>query len=285
MSKHEKTLTEYIDELADDDSRIQIQAAIALGEWGNDRAVSPLIKALSSKNDDFRREIARALKEIGNKRAIEPLLDVVYNDPSPEVRAEAAYDLGYFELDSNEIDILLDSLTDDHYLVRQNIAFALGKSKRRRGVKPLLKILENEENYNVRELVVWALGEIKDKRAIEPLIKALDDKHIAVRKNAAYALGRIKDPSAVEALQQSLLRDGEAKETAWALSKIMKKRLVIKILNEAFKKKRKDKVFADCVDICRVLIELDRKSAQRAIEEMLNDQDFRQYHEEIKTII
>lgn len=285
LSIHEKTLTEYIRELSSDEAKVQIQAAIALGEWGNDRAVSPLIKALSSKNDDFRREAARALKEIGNKRAITPLVNVVHNDPSPEVRAEAAYDLGYFVLSSKESDVLIESLNDEHYLVRQNIAFALGKIERKKSVMPLVKLLENEENYNVRELITWALGKLKDKRAIQPLILALNDKHIAVRRNAAYALGRLGDPSALNALKNSLLREGEAKEIAWALSKILKKRPAVKILKDSYKKKRKNRSFDDCVEICKVLFELDRTSAEELIKEMLNERDFVLYHEEIKAII
>ncbi len=285
LSKYEKTLTEYIDELDSDETKVQIQAAIALGEWGNDRAVSPLIRALSAKNDDFRREAARALKEIGNKRAIEPLIDVVYNDPSPEVRAEAAFDLGYFSLSSKEADVLIESLNDKHYLVRQNIAFALGKIGRRKSVMPLIKLLKKEENYNVRELIAWALGELKDKRAIQPLILTLDDKHIAVRRNAAYALGRLGDLLAVKALKNNLLREGEAKEIAWALSKILMKRPAVKILKESYKKKRKDRIYGDCVEICRVLFEIDRNSAEDLIKEMLNDSDFALYQEDIKTII
>ncbi len=280
-----KTLTEYIRDLHSDETKVQIQAAIALGEWDNDRAVTPLIKALSAKNDDFRRETARALKEIGNKRAIKPLLDVIYNDPSPEVRAEAAYALGYFALSSKQVDVLIDSLNDEHYLVRQNIVFALGKIKRRKSVLPLLKLLVSEENYNVRELIAWSLGELKDKRAIQPLIIALSDTHIAVRKNAAFALGRLADSSATTALKNNLLRDGEAKENAWALSKILKKRSVVKLLKQSFKKKKKEKVYEDCVEICRVLFEIERKSAEKLIKEMLNEIDFAHYHDEIKAII
>lgn len=285
LPKHEKTLTEYIRELRSDDAKVQIQAAIALGEWDNDRAVTPLIEALSAKDDDFRREAARALKEIGNKRAIKPLIDVIDNDPSPEVRAEAAYDLGYFTLSSKEVDVLIESLNDEHYLVRQNIAFALGKIRRRKSVMPLVKLLKKEENYNVRELIVWSLGELKDKRAIQPLILTLNDTHIAVRRNAAFALGRLGDPSAINALKNGFLRDGEAKEIAWAFSKILKKRPAVKILKDGYKKKRKERVFGDCVEICRTLIEIDRKSAKELIKDMLNERDFAQYHEEIKNII
>ena len=285
MSDYEKTLTEYIGDLSSEDTKVQIEAAIALGEWGNDRAVTPLIKALESKNDDVRREMARALKEIGNKRAIEPLIDLVYNDPSPEVKAEAAYDLGYFDLSSDEVDILLESLSNEHYLVRQNIAFALGKIQKRRAVKPLIKLLETEQNHNVRELIVWALGEMKDKRAIDPLIQALEDTHIAVRRNAAYALGRVGDPSAIDALLINLQRSGEAKETAWALGKVMKRRSVIKILNETFKRKKKEKELMDCIEICRVMMDIDQKSAKNFIKEMLNDQDFSSYHNEIESIV
>ena len=285
LSDHDKTLTQYIDELKSDDQKIRIKAAIALGEWGNDRAVTPLIHSLIHENDDFRREAARALKEIGNRRAVEPLIELLLNDNSPEIRAEVAYCLGYFKDAKEEVDALISSLEDEHYLVRQNVAFALGKIKRRKATSPLIDVLKKDENYNVREIAAWALGELNDKRATPQLIIALNDQKVEVRRNAAYSLGRLEDQSAIEPLMNQLLRVGETKEPAWAITKILKKRQAVKILKDTFKRKKKDKLIEDCIDICRVLIDVDRNSANNMISELLNEQEFSQYHSELKSII
>ncbi|MHA1504117.1 MAG: HEAT repeat domain-containing protein [Candidatus Heimdallarchaeota archaeon] len=286
MDSHEKTLTEYIEDLSSSDSRVRIDAAIILGEWGNDRAVKPLIECLFHEDDNFRREAARALKEIGNRRAIEPLVDVLMDDSYPEVRAEAAYDLGYFEGAKAFADSLIQALsTDGHYLVRQNAAFALGKLGSRKSVRPLLKVLQEEENYNVRENAAWALGEIKDKRAIEGLISATDDSHIAVRKKAAYALGRLKAVIALSVLQKQLTKKDEAKEAAWAISKIAKKSKAVSILKDACKRMKKDKIPVDSVEICRILISLDKKTGQQYIDKFLTDDTFKFYHSELKTLL
>jgi len=64
MSEHEKTLTEYIHELESEDANVRIEAAVALGDWGNDRAVTPHIEALLHPAENLRRTAARAVKEI-----------------------------------------------------------------------------------------------------------------------------------------------------------------------------------------------------------------------------
>ena len=74
MTEHEKTLTEYINELESDDPNVRIEAAVALGDWGNDRAVTPLIEALFHPDENMRRASARALKEISNRRSVETSL-------------------------------------------------------------------------------------------------------------------------------------------------------------------------------------------------------------------
>jgi len=285
LNSHEKTFTEYIEDLSSSDSRVRKDAALALGEWGNDRAVTPLIEALFHEDDNFRREVARALKEIGNKRAIEPLVDILLDDTYPEVRAEAAYDLGYIEGAKSHADALIQALKDDHYLVRQNAAFALGKLQSKKSVRQLLTILQDEENYNVRGNAAWALGEIKDKRAIDGLIAATNDKHITVRKKAAYALGRLKALSALSILQKQLYLNDEAKEAAWAISKIAKKPKAVSILKEACKRIKKDKTPEDSVEICRILISLDEKLGRQFIEEFLEEEAFKLYHAELKTLL
>ncbi|NHJ87718.1 MAG: HEAT repeat domain-containing protein [Asgard group archaeon] len=285
MSNYEKTLGEYISDLNSADPKIRITAASILGEWGNDRAVNPLLEALVHQDENLRRESARALKEICNRRSIEPLFERVLKDPSPEVRAEAAYALGYFKKYSPDVDSLILALEDSHHLVRQNAAFALGKIGRRKSVKPLMDLLAKDENVNVREMVVWALGELNDKRAVPLLIKSLDDSRLIVRKNAAFALGRLQDTSAIDSIKKHLLQENESKECAWALSRLMKKRVALEILKDAFKKMRKEVHIEDSIEICKIINQLDKKTAESFIKEMLADNRYNAYQDDIKLIV
>lgn len=70
------------------------RAAIALGELADERAVEPLINALSNKNDDVRQVAAESLGKIGDIRAIEPLKQAE-NDEYKSVRDSARSALEY----------------------------------------------------------------------------------------------------------------------------------------------------------------------------------------------
>ncbi|NHJ47788.1 MAG: HEAT repeat domain-containing protein [Asgard group archaeon] len=282
MPDYEKSLTEYIKDLKSDDSKIRIKAAIILGEWGNDRAVTPLIAALSHPDENLRRESVHALKEICNRRSIEPLLDLLKTEPTAEVKSEIAYALGFFSKYTVEIDNLIDALSDEHPLVRQNAAFALGKIRRRKSVKKLISLLEKDTSIKVQEMVIWALGEIKDKRAVPVLLKAMKDDQISIRKNAAYALGLFKEKTAINLLKAQLTRPGEAKEAAWALNRILSDKETKSVLRKAFQKMFRDKQGEDCVEICRVLINKDKETTQRYINDMLDDMDFAPFHRDLK---
>lgn len=64
------------------------EAAEALGEIRDPRAVEPLIGALKDRDHEVRAEAADALARIGDPRAVEPL-NALLGDPRPEVRRAA----------------------------------------------------------------------------------------------------------------------------------------------------------------------------------------------------
>jgi len=70
MNKVEK----LIRELRDKDWRVRWDAALALREIGDERAVEPLINALRDGYSEVCRAAAEALGKIGDKKAIEPLI-------------------------------------------------------------------------------------------------------------------------------------------------------------------------------------------------------------------
>ena len=84
----------------------------------------------------------------------------------------------------------IEALTDPYSDVRKHAAKALGNSKDRQAVLPLIKALK-DRNPGVRKVAASSLGEIKDRRAVEPLTKALRDDVDDVREEAAKALRSI----------------------------------------------------------------------------------------------
>lgn len=78
-----------IDALKDEDKDVRKNAACALGEIKDPRAIEPLIAALKDKDDNLRRRVPIALGKIKDSRAIEPLI-VALKDKDNGVREIAA---------------------------------------------------------------------------------------------------------------------------------------------------------------------------------------------------
>lgn len=105
------------------------EAALALGEIKDERAVEPLIEALSHKALDIRMSAAKALGEIGDKRAIEPLARA-YHDHNQYVRYYVVIALSRFKDDERALKALEEVLREDPEPdLRRIAAIALGKIK------------------------------------------------------------------------------------------------------------------------------------------------------------
>src|SRR5438093_5349345 len=79
--------------LKDVDAGVRRQAAAALGEIGNARAVPGLMDALKDTDPDVRQRAISALGEIGDARAVSGIAGAL-KDASPSIRARAASALG-----------------------------------------------------------------------------------------------------------------------------------------------------------------------------------------------
>ena len=128
----------------------------------------------------------------------------------------------------DEIDGFIEDLeSDDPKRVKYAI-YALGESKDKRAILPLIKALEhnmsniiyiceelikigkpaipaliealNHDSKKVRSGATYVLGEIKAKSAVPALIKLLNDKNLSVCEDAIRALGKIRDERMVPAL-------------------------------------------------------------------------------------
>ncbi len=83
---------------------------------------------------------------------------------------------------------------------------ALGELRAGKAVGPLVSVLgDSSAGMPVRRKAAWALGKIKNKRAVKPLIKALSVDDTALRKAAANSLTQIGTPAVSSLL--NLIKD------------------------------------------------------------------------------
>jgi len=92
-------------------------------------------------------------------------------------------------------------------------------------VDHLIQKLRFDGDEIVRSNAAGALGHTKSKKAIDPLIYALRDRHVYVRNVAAWALGEIGSKRAIDALKLAALSDddeltrGKATEALWKIQR------------------------------------------------------------------
>ncbi|MBI4301625.1 MAG: HEAT repeat domain-containing protein [Chloroflexi bacterium] len=208
--EHDMTneIADLIAQLKDKNWYPRQMAAETLGKMKAEEAVLPLREALRDQNEWVRWTACWALGQIGDKEAaaqIAPLL----RDQNESVRQKAAEVLGMLA-EAVAVESLVEAVgSDSSRWVRLFAAWALGRAKDKRALKPLVKALRDKE-WNVREKAAEALGEMGEK-AIEPLAAALKKDNIYVRRSAVAALSKIGGPQAKEVLRQAL------KDKDWAV--------------------------------------------------------------------
>lgn len=191
------------------DPIVRRDAAVALGQLGDARAVEPLLEALTDTEADVRVGVAGALGLLGDLSAVEPLIRAL-QDEDPGARAAAASALGQLGpvlagvADARAVAPLIAALQDGFAAVRDGSATALGQMGAL-AVQPLLTALRGQD-LAVRKGATQALVKIGPP-AIEPLIAALEDP--LLRGMAVTMLGRIGDVRAVEPLIAVLRADTE----------------------------------------------------------------------------
>ncbi len=121
--------------------------------------VSVLIHFLKDEDWYVRSNAAEALGEIGDARAVEPLIQALLGDESEGVRGEAAGALGHIG-DARAVEPLIQALKDEDWWVRKEAAWALGKIGDERAIEPLTQALNDEEEL-VRAQAEAALEKIR----------------------------------------------------------------------------------------------------------------------------
>ena len=171
---------------------------MAIGALGRIWNLHALVR-LSRKEAAVRRDAAVALGQLRDERALESL-KAALRDRDEGVRRRAISALGRIWRLSQ-----LVGLGDDEAAVRQGAAEALGTLGDAQAVEPLIAALR-DGNADVRSAVTEALGQLDDERAVQPLVEALDDGNRNVQRGAAKALQDLAPwaiPCLITALQDS----------------------------------------------------------------------------------
>ncbi len=150
------------------------------------------------------------------------------SDPEPRQRILATRAFCDLE-EPRSIPYLIKLVADDCVLVRVSAAYALGRNISADAVESLIAQLEKDWNGYARKGIVWALGNSRDRRSVPPLIHALKTDISAVRLWAASGLAQVAKFNyediipAIPPLIQSLRRDsipGVRSNCAWAIGQL-----------------------------------------------------------------
>jgi HEAT repeat protein len=211
------------------------EAALALGELGDARAVGPLARLVRQGHGKSEEDaMATALVKLC---AVNELVGLLGSDlTSIRVvgvmalhqgfnawKSESVRETSSLILSRGYVERYLEALAQSGEYVfsiqrAQIVARRFGEVMRghEQAVEPIFKALRNMNSWQVVVLAASALGRLGDVSAVEPLIETLGDKlSFAVREASAEALGRLGDPKAVGALQAAM-RDSHEEVSAAA---------------------------------------------------------------------
>ena len=169
--------------MKDPDADVRWQAANALGDIKDTRAVEPLIEALQVK--DLQWHAALSLGKIKDPRAVEPLIAAL-NDKDPEFR--------------------------------EQVALSLGDIKDPRAVAPLIALLKAPPlkdpalmgpDSKVRNATAGALGNIGSPEAVNFLLTALREHNAEVIAGADNFFIRRGEPGSEDALIEAFDKTGD----------------------------------------------------------------------------
>ncbi|MGB2805070.1 MAG: HEAT repeat domain-containing protein [Candidatus Zixiibacteriota bacterium] len=200
------------------ESEVRWSAAYALGSIGSEKAIEPLIEALTKDKESYvRGRAADALGSIGSEKAIAPLIEALVTDEGSSVRLRAAVALGSIGSEK-AIEPLIEALsTDEDKYVRWSAAHVLGSIGGEKAIAPLIEALSADEDSDVRSSAADALGRTGSQKAVDPLIEALSTAKAArVRDGAAFALRHVGGEKVIELLIEALRKDKESHVRAGA---------------------------------------------------------------------
>ncbi len=171
---------------------VQVTAATMLDHLLDPRSVDAFIDAMGQPAV---RDIAVVtLKKLGAIRErIDDTFDALRDVEGASEREEArmATVINLLGIGRPSVEILIEYLEDDDWLVREAAADLLGKIGDVRAVEPLMKRLEQDKDTGVKELAIKSLGLIGDARPTRLYLESIPIRPLRVY--AMEALAKIKD--------------------------------------------------------------------------------------------
>ncbi len=122
------------------------------------------------------------------------------SDSAEIVRATATHSILAIEHEE-AAQILLPLLKDKSAYVREETAYALGKTRSKLATDSLILLLQKDKSDEVRGACAFALGLIADEKAFDSLVKSLSKKNLFIQRSAARSLGQIGDKRAIPFLE------------------------------------------------------------------------------------
>lgn len=174
------------------DPDAQVAAAEMLDQLLDPRSVDAFIDAMAQPA--VRDIAAGTLKKLG---AIRERIDDSFNalrdveGASEREEARMATVIQLLGIGRPSVEILIEYLEDDDWLVREAAADLLGKIGDVRAVEPLMTRLATDQDTGVKELAIKALGLIGDARPTQLYLEAIPIRPLRVY--AMEALAKIKD--------------------------------------------------------------------------------------------
>lgn len=174
------------------DPDAQVAAATMLDHLLDPRSVDAFIDAMAQPA--VRDLAVGTLKKLG---AIRERIDHSFNalrdveGASEREEARMATVINLLGIGRPSVEILIEYLEDEDWLVREAAADLLGKIADVRAVEPLMKRLAADQDTGVKELAIKALGLIGDARPTQLYLEAIPIRPLRVY--AMEALAKIKD--------------------------------------------------------------------------------------------
>jgi HEAT repeat protein len=174
------------------DAAVRLTAVEMLDHLLEPKSADALVDAMM---DPALRDAATdTLKKLGAirdriARTFNSLRDIEGSAEREEARMATV--IGLLPIGRPSVDILIEYLEDDDWLVREASADLLGKIADIRSVEPLMERLRKDKDTGVKELALKALGLIGDARPLELYIEAIPIRPLRVF--AMEALAKIKD--------------------------------------------------------------------------------------------
>jgi HEAT repeat protein/tetratricopeptide (TPR) repeat protein len=220
----QRAVKPLLDALTDEDPGLRMSALDVLADLGDGDAAIPLGQLMDERDALIRLRAAVSLGRIADPRGVDALSRGI-KDGDRGVRMAAAWALGRIG-GSRAADALLDVAKrrpDPQWGVRVLVATALGESGDARAVPVLMSMISApnaDSREQVRAAAAWALGRRADAKAVRPLLRALELDTLLVRKMAALALGPREQPAVTRELLRALWTNEPSLRAAalWALS-------------------------------------------------------------------